>query len=82
MTSWISLLDGSGTAWAVARSRLKGAREASAPQIMALAGAVPFVRESGIGRNGSEALKLKQTHLHRFGGDFAVEGYLRDPYAD
>jgi hypothetical protein len=24
--------------------------------------------------------QLKQLHLHRFGDDFAVEGYLRDPY--
>jgi len=25
---------------------------------------------------------LKSFRLHRFGEDFAVEGYLRDPYLD
>jgi diaminohydroxyphosphoribosylaminopyrimidine deaminase/5-amino-6-(5-phosphoribosylamino)uracil reductase len=29
-----------------------------------------------------ETLKVKQLHVHRFGEDFAVEGYLRDPYED
>jgi hypothetical protein len=24
--------------------------------------------------------QLEQIQLHRFGDDFAVEGYLRDPY--
>jgi hypothetical protein len=28
----------------------------------------------------SEAAQLKNIVLHRFGEDFAVEGYLRDPY--
>ena len=26
--------------------------------------------------------QVKHLHLHRFGEDFAVEGYLRDPYDD
>ena len=30
----------------------------------------------------SEAAHVKSVRLHRFGEDFAVEGYLRDPYAD
>jgi len=25
---------------------------------------------------------VKSLHLHRFGDDFAVEGYLRDPYGE
>jgi len=29
-----------------------------------------------------EAAYVKQLEIHRFGEDFAVEGYLRDPYAD
>jgi hypothetical protein len=30
----------------------------------------------------SEATRVRRLQLHRFGDDFAVEGYLRDPYAD
>ena len=30
----------------------------------------------------SEAAYVRSLTLHRFGEDFAVEGYLRDPYAD
>ena len=33
-------------------------------------------------RKMSEAAHLKSFRLHRFGEDFAVEGYLRDPYLD
>jgi hypothetical protein len=29
-----------------------------------------------------EAPRVKHLHLHRFGEDFAVEGYLRDPYQE
>jgi hypothetical protein len=29
-----------------------------------------------------EALQVKHIQLHRFEEDFAVEGYLRDPYED
>ena len=28
----------------------------------------------------SDAAQVKHIRLHRFGEDFAVEGYLRDPY--
>ncbi len=28
----------------------------------------------------SEAAQVKKITLHRFGEDFAVEGYIRDPY--
>jgi hypothetical protein len=30
----------------------------------------------------SDAARVKFIKLHRFGEDFAVEGYLRDPYGD
>jgi hypothetical protein len=30
----------------------------------------------------SQAAQIKRVHLHRFGEDFAVEGYLRDPYGE
>ncbi len=50
-----------------------------APKILAAAGAVPFAAPTG---NPATPLSLEHTHLHRFGEDFAVEGYLRDPYGD
>jgi diaminohydroxyphosphoribosylaminopyrimidine deaminase / 5-amino-6-(5-phosphoribosylamino)uracil reductase len=50
-----------------------------APKILAGTGSVPFA--AGVGFRGmSEAAYLKKFRLHRFGEDFAVEGYLRDPY--
>jgi diaminohydroxyphosphoribosylaminopyrimidine deaminase / 5-amino-6-(5-phosphoribosylamino)uracil reductase len=52
-----------------------------APTIMAMAGAVPFTCESAIGHDG-RTWQVKHTHLHRFEQDFAVEGYLRDPYEE
>jgi hypothetical protein len=30
----------------------------------------------------SQAAQVSNLHLHRFGEDFAVEGYLRDPYGE
>jgi hypothetical protein len=39
---------------------------------------VPFAR----GVTSASTLKLKILSLHRFAEDFAVEGYLRNPYAD
>jgi diaminohydroxyphosphoribosylaminopyrimidine deaminase / 5-amino-6-(5-phosphoribosylamino)uracil reductase len=39
--------------------------------------AVSFTGGEGI---GGKAKNLKQVKLHHFGEDFAVEGYLRDPY--
>jgi diaminohydroxyphosphoribosylaminopyrimidine deaminase/5-amino-6-(5-phosphoribosylamino)uracil reductase len=50
-----------------------------APKILAGTGAVPFAAGEGF-RRVSEAAKVKAVTLHRFGEDFAVEGYLRDPY--
>ena len=51
------------------------------PKILAGTGSVPFAAGSGF-RRMSEAAHLKSFRLHRFGEDFAVEGYLRDPYLD
>jgi diaminohydroxyphosphoribosylaminopyrimidine deaminase / 5-amino-6-(5-phosphoribosylamino)uracil reductase len=51
-----------------------------APKILAGTGAVPFAAGAGF-RKISEAALVKNITLHRFGEDFAVEGYLRDPYA-
>lgn len=43
-------------------------------------GSVPFA-SAGVGRF-DETLQVKDLRLHRFGEDFAVEGYLRDPYVE
>lgn len=51
------------------------------PKILAGTGSVPFAAGAGF-RKISEAAHLKWLRLHRFGEDFAVEGYLRDPYLD
>jgi len=50
-----------------------------APKILAGTGSVPFATGRGF-RRISEAAYVKSIALHRFGEDFAVEGYLRDPY--
>lgn len=52
-----------------------------APKILAGTGSVPFATGVGFERM-SDAAHVKAIKLHRFGEDFAVEGYLRDPYAD
>jgi diaminohydroxyphosphoribosylaminopyrimidine deaminase/5-amino-6-(5-phosphoribosylamino)uracil reductase len=52
-----------------------------APKILGSAESIPFSIGPGFqGRN--EILQIKQLDLHRFGEDFAVEGYLRDPYEE
>jgi len=51
-----------------------------APKILAGAGSVPFAAGAGF-RHLGEAAQVHALSLHRFGTDFAVEGYLRDPYA-
>jgi diaminohydroxyphosphoribosylaminopyrimidine deaminase/5-amino-6-(5-phosphoribosylamino)uracil reductase len=51
-----------------------------APKILAGSHSVPFASGEGFPRI-SDAAQIKNIVLHRFGGDFAVEGYLRDPYA-
>lgn len=52
-----------------------------APKILAGTGSIPFASGAGF-RHMRQAAQVKQVHLHRFGEDFAVEGYLRDPYGD
>jgi diaminohydroxyphosphoribosylaminopyrimidine deaminase / 5-amino-6-(5-phosphoribosylamino)uracil reductase len=42
-------------------------------------GSIPF---AGADSNVQKALRAKQVHFHRFGEDVAIEGYLRDPYAE
>ena len=50
-----------------------------APKFCVGLGSVPFVE--GLGKM-SQVQCVQHLHLHRFGEDFAVEGYLRDPYAE
>jgi len=50
-----------------------------APKILAGTGSIPFAAGGGFSRM-SEAAYVKAIKLHRFGEDFAVEGYLHDPY--
>lgn len=50
-----------------------------APKILAGGGSVPFAGGEGF-RRLSEAAQVKDIVLHRFGEDFAVEGYLHNPY--
>ena len=50
-----------------------------APKILAGTGSVPFAGGTGF-RKVSEAAVVHKVRLHRFGEDFAVEGYLHDPY--
>jgi diaminohydroxyphosphoribosylaminopyrimidine deaminase/5-amino-6-(5-phosphoribosylamino)uracil reductase len=52
-----------------------------APTIMASPGSVPFAAGAGL-EHKHEAMRLEHLHLHRFGEDVAVEGYLRDPCAE
>ena len=52
-----------------------------APKILAGTGSIPFAGGTGF-RQMTHAAHVKKITLHRFGEDFAIEGYLRDPYAD
>ena len=52
-----------------------------APKILAGTGSVPFAAGAGF-RHMSQAAQVKHLDLYRFGEDFAVEGYVRDPYRD
>lgn len=51
-----------------------------APQVLG-SGAIPFVSDATLHKI-RQAVPVKNSHLHCFGEDFAVEGYLRDPYGD
>lgn len=50
-----------------------------APRILAGTGSVPFARGAGF-RHMGEAAYVRNVTIHHFGEDFAVEGYIRDPY--
>jgi diaminohydroxyphosphoribosylaminopyrimidine deaminase / 5-amino-6-(5-phosphoribosylamino)uracil reductase len=50
-----------------------------APKILAGSGSIPFAAGPGFLHLG-QAAQVKHIQVHRFGEDFAVEGYLRDPY--
>lgn len=50
-----------------------------APKILAGTGSVPFASGEGF-RKMTEAALVRNISIHRFGEDFAVEGYLHDPY--
>ena len=50
-----------------------------APKILAGTGSVPFARGVGF-RHMGEAAHVRHVTIHHFGEDFAVEGYIRDPY--
>jgi len=52
-----------------------------APKILAGIGSVPFAAGAGFHAT-NQAAQVQHLRLHRFGEDFAVEGYLRDPYGD
>src|SRR5581483_2194058 len=52
-----------------------------APKILAGKGSVPFAAGPGF-RGMSDAAYVRALTLHRFGEDFAVEGYLKNPYKD
>jgi len=52
-----------------------------APKILAGSGSVPFAAGGGF-HQLSEAAQVKDIALHRFGIDFAVEGYIHDPYEE
>jgi diaminohydroxyphosphoribosylaminopyrimidine deaminase/5-amino-6-(5-phosphoribosylamino)uracil reductase len=52
-----------------------------APKILAGSGSIPFAAGPGF-LHMSQAAQVKRVELHRFGEDFAVEGYLRDPYGE
>ena len=50
-----------------------------APRILGGTGSIPLVGGAGFASIGDAAC-VKPMRLHRFGDDFAVEGYLKDPY--
>lgn len=52
-----------------------------APKILGGTGSIPFALGAGY-RHMGDAAYVKSLTLHRFGEDFAVEGYLRDPYKE
>jgi diaminohydroxyphosphoribosylaminopyrimidine deaminase / 5-amino-6-(5-phosphoribosylamino)uracil reductase len=51
-----------------------------APKIFADPAAVPFA--SGLGGGIADPVAIKSPRIYRFEEDFAVEGYIRDPYQE
>lgn len=51
-----------------------------APTILGATGSIPLANGPDL-LQMNEASQVRDLRLHRFGEDFAVEGYLRDPYA-
>jgi diaminohydroxyphosphoribosylaminopyrimidine deaminase/5-amino-6-(5-phosphoribosylamino)uracil reductase len=51
-----------------------------APRILGGAHSIPLAGGRGF-RDMDEAAQVRDLRLHRFGEDFAVEGYLKDPYS-
>ena len=49
-----------------------------APVVMG-PGSIPFATSASVGQL-HQVPRVEHLHVHRFGEDFAVEGYLRDPY--
>lgn len=52
-----------------------------APRILAGRGSVPFAGGHGF-RKMADAARVSNISIHQFTEDFAVEGYIRDPYAE
>jgi diaminohydroxyphosphoribosylaminopyrimidine deaminase/5-amino-6-(5-phosphoribosylamino)uracil reductase len=52
-----------------------------APRILGGTGSIPLAGGAGFVSIGDAAC-VKSMRLHRFGEDFAVEGYLKDPYGE
>ena len=52
-----------------------------APRLLGGTGSIPFASGERF-QHMKQAALVKRLHLHRFGEDFAVEGYLRDPYQE
>jgi diaminohydroxyphosphoribosylaminopyrimidine deaminase/5-amino-6-(5-phosphoribosylamino)uracil reductase len=51
-----------------------------APVVMG-PGSIPFAASASVGQL-HQVPRVEHLHVHRFGEDFAVEGYLRDPYKE
>jgi len=51
-----------------------------APRILGGSASTSFASGEGFGEI-AQAAAVHDTSLHRYGEDFAIEGYLRDPYA-
>ena len=71
---------GAGVNWACLRSRLVDKLMLFyAPRIFGPVGAVPWL-EGNNGLSPGASLSSSNITIERFGEDFAVEAYLRDPY--